>query len=130
MLFPGVTGLGAPVFVTLKSYCPAPATVTFAVAVLLDGFESGVAVEVLAVSEMIVPDAVPAPTVTTSVKVDVAPEASVPIVQVTFPPEPGLGQLHTVPVCANEKNVVFVGIASLNVTVVAAAGPSFVTVMM
>lgn len=128
-MFPGVTGFGAPVLVTLRSYCPAPATVTFAVAVLLEGFESGVAVEVLAVSEIIVPDAVPDPTFTTSVKVDVAPAPNVAIVQVTFPPEPGLGQLHAVPVCKNETNVVFVGIASLNVTVVAAAGPSFVTVM-
>jgi hypothetical protein len=94
---------------------------------LLPGFESGVEVDVVAVS-VIVPDAVPA-TLTTSVKVVVAPEASVPIVHVTLPPEPGLGQLHAVPVCRNETNVVFVGIASLNVTVVVADGPSFVTVM-
>lgn len=129
MLFPGVTGLGDPVLVMLRSYCPADATVTFAVALLLEGFESGVAVEVLAVSEITVPEAVPDATFTTSVNVDVAPGASVPIVHVTFPPEPGLGQLHTVPVCANEKNVVFVGTVSLNVTVVAAEGPWFVTVM-
>ena len=45
MLFPGVTGLGDPGLVTLRSYWPADATVTFAVALLLEGFESGVAVE-------------------------------------------------------------------------------------
>jgi hypothetical protein len=103
--------------------------VTFTVALLLPGFESGVDVDVVAVSEMIVPDAVPDATLTTSVNVVVAPEASVPIVHVTLPPEPGVGQLHTVPVCMNETNVVLVGIASLNVTVVAEEGPSFVTVM-
>ena len=74
------------------------------------------------------PEVVADATVTTSVKVVVAPDASVPIVHVTFPPEPGLGQFHAVPLCANETNVVFVGMASLNVTVVADEGPSFVTV--
>jgi hypothetical protein len=104
MLLPGVTGFGDAELVTLRSYWPAEATVTFVVALLLPGFGSGVAVEVLAVLVMTVPEAVPAVTVTIRVNVVVAPEGSDAMVQLTA--APGAGQTHVVPVCARETKVV------------------------
>lgn len=77
---------------------------TFTVELLLEGFGSGVEVEVLAVLVMTVPEAVPAVTVTIKVKVVVAPEGSEAMVQLTD--APGAGQTHVVPVCANEVKVV------------------------
>ena len=125
MLFPGVTGFGDAELLTLRSYWPADATVTFTVELLLDGFGSGVAVEVLAVLVTTVPDAVPATTVTTRVKVVVPPEGNDAMVQLTD--APGAGQTHAVPACARETKVVCVGITSVKVTAVAAAGPLFFT---
>src|SRR5271154_5215743 len=104
MLFPGVTGFGDAELVTLKSYWPAEATVTFTVELLLDGFGSGVEVEVLAVLVMTVPEAVPAVTAPLKVQAVVAPEGSEATVQLTD--APGAGQTHAVPVCANEVKVV------------------------
>src|SRR5271154_1950273 len=104
MLLPGVTGFGDAELVTLKSYWPADATVTFTVELLLDGFGSGVGVEGLAVVVMTVPEAVPAVTATIKVKVVEAPEGSETMVQLTD--APGAGQTHTVPVCANEVKAV------------------------
>jgi hypothetical protein len=126
MLFPGVTGFGDAELVTLKSYWPAEATVTLTVELLLEGFGSGVEVEVLAVLVMTVPEAVPAVTVMIKVNVVVAPEGSDAMVQLTT--VPGAGQLHAVPVCAREENVVCAGIASVNVTELVAAGPLLCTV--
>lgn len=125
MLFPGVTGFGDAELVTLKSYWPADATVTFTVELLLDGFGSGVAVDVPAVLVITVPDAVPATTVTISVKVVVPPEGKDAMVQLTE--APGAGQTQALPVCARETNVVCAGIASVKVTAVAAAGPLLCT---
>jgi hypothetical protein len=76
MLLPTLTGLGDAVVVSIKSNCPAVATVTIAVELLLPGFESVVVELVLAVFEIFVPEAVPAPTVTVNVKVVVAPEGN------------------------------------------------------
>jgi len=103
-LFPAVTGFGAAVLVTLKSYWPAVATVTFTVELLLEGFGSGVDVDSLAVLVMTVPEVVAAATVTIRVKVVVAPEGSDAIVQLTA--APGAGQTHVVPVCARERKAV------------------------
>src|SRR5580698_1128956 len=125
-LFPAVTGFGSALLVTLKSYWPADATVTFTVALLLEGFGSGVEVEVLAVLVMTVPDAVPAVTVRISVNVVVAPGGSDAMVQLTA--VPGAGQDHVVPVCASEEKVVFAGIVSAKVTLLVAAGPLLCTV--
>ena len=52
------------------------ATVTTAVDWWVPGFESGVAVPVLAVLEIFVPDTVSAPTVTVKVNVVLAPEGN------------------------------------------------------
>jgi hypothetical protein len=126
MLFPGVTGFGDAELVTLKSYWPAEATVTFTVELLLEGFGSGVEVEVLAVLVMTVPEAVPAATVMIRVNVVVAPAGSDAMVQLTA--VTGAGQTHAVPVCASETKVVLAGIVSVNVTELVAAGPLLCTV--
>jgi hypothetical protein len=125
-LLPSVTGLGAAELVTLKSACPAVATTTVAVALLLFGFGSVVEEDTFAVSVIGVPEAVPAFTVTTTVNVVEAPEARVAFEQVSVPltteqlhPAAGTGVVET--------NVVFMGIASLRATVVAVAAPLFVT---
>ena len=126
-LFPGVTGFGEAELVTLKSYWPAEATVTFTVELLLEGLGSGVPVAVLAVLVITVPEAVAAATVTIRVKVVLPPEGNDAMVQLTE--APGAGQTHAVPVCARETKVVCAGIASVKVTAVAAAGPLFFTTM-
>ncbi|HEY2544444.1 MAG TPA: hypothetical protein VGI46_00110, partial [Candidatus Acidoferrum sp.] len=61
------------------------ATTSVAVAELLFGFGSVVVEETFAVSEMTVPEAVPALTVSTTVKVVEAPEASVALEHVRVP---------------------------------------------
>src|SRR5579864_2102142 len=126
MLLPSVTGLGVAALVTLKSDCPAVATTSVAVALLLFGLGSIVVEETFAVSVMTVPEAVPAFTVTTTVNVVEAPEARVAFEQVSVPltteqlqPAAGAGVAET--------NVVFAGIASLKATVLAVAAPLFVT---
>src|SRR5271155_1948161 len=111
MLFPGVTGFGEAELVTLKSYWPAEATVTVTVELLLEGFGSGVLVAVPAVLVITVPDAVPAATVTTRVKVVLPPDGNDAMVQLTE--APGAGHTHAVPVCPRETKVVCAGIASV-----------------
>src|SRR5271163_4514199 len=76
MLLPSVTGLGKAELVTLRSAWVADATVTFAVALLFPVFGSSTPETTLAVLVMIVPFAVPAVTVTTTVIVAVFPDGS------------------------------------------------------
>jgi hypothetical protein len=125
MLFPAVTGFGDAELPSLRSNWPAVATVTIAVELLLPGFESVVVDVVLAVFEIFVPDVTPAPTVTVSVNVVVAPEGRGFMLHVTV----GVvdGHAHAVPVCVRVRNVVLAGIGSLSATFAAAAGPLFVT---
>src|SRR5262245_47883076 len=96
MLFPAVTGSGVPVLVTCRSACPAVPTAIFTVAELFPGTVSLLAVVTVAVSEMIVPAAVPAFTLIVSVKFAIAFGASVAIVQVIapVPPTTGFVQAH------------------------------------
>ncbi len=65
ILLPAKTGFGDADAVTERSACVAVATTTFAFASLLLGFGSGVLELTAAVSEMTVPEAVPAVTLTT-----------------------------------------------------------------
>ena len=126
MLFPPVTGFGIAELVTLRSAWPAVATTSVAVALLLLGFGSVVVDETSAVSVITVPAAVPTFTVSTTVNVAEAPDASVAFKQVSVP----LTTEQTHPAEGDgvaETNVVFAGIASLNPTVLAAAAPLFVT---
>ena len=105
------------------------ATTTFAVASLLVGLGSNVVAVTLAVSEMIVPDAVPAVTFRTGENVAVPPDASALMVQVIVPvaPTAGVEQLQPDGV-GIETKVVLAGSASVKVTVEAEAGPLFLTI--
>ena len=128
MLFPARTGLGDAEVVTARSVWVAPATVTFAVAVLLDGLGSGVADETVAVSDRVVPEAVPALTLKTGWNVADAPAARVAMVHVMVPVPPTDGVMQDQPAGgAREKKVVFVGTVSVKLTEEAADGPAFMT---
>lgn len=124
---PARTGFGVPVFVTAKSAWPAVATTTVAVAELLEGFGSVVLEETVAVSLMSVPDAVAGLTVTVTLNVVDAPGAkdgmlhAIDVREHVQPLVPDVG--------TTETNVVFVGVAELQVTVLALAGPALATTM-
>jgi len=125
MLFPAVTVLGAAELVSMRSNCPAVATVTTTLELLLPGFESVVVDEVLAVFVIFVPETVAPGTVTIRVNVVVPPDGNEVSVQCTL--VVGAGQVHAVPDCARLEKVVPVGMGSLNCTFAAAAGPLFPT---
>src|SRR5882762_6554138 len=75
-----------------------------------------------------VPGVVVVATCTTRGKLAVAPEASEPIVQVIVPALPTAGVVQLQPAGVGmDTNVVPVGITSVNVRVVAVAGPLLVT---
>ena len=76
ILFPASTGFGEPELESTRSNWPAVATVTIAVELLLFGLESSVVELVLAVLVILVPEAVPAGTVTRKVNVVLPPEGN------------------------------------------------------
>jgi|ERR1700730_17328685 hypothetical protein len=126
MLLASVTGFGVAELRTLKSACPAVATTTVAVALLLLGFGSVVVEETLAVTAIDVPEAVPAITFSTTVNVVEAPAGSVGFEQPRVPltteqVQPAAGK------AVAETNVIVAGIASLKATLLAVAAPLFVT---
>src|SRR5205809_2479077 len=104
--------------------------VVVAVALLLPGVTSVVALETDAVLLSVVPLAVVALTLTISVNVAVAAGVIVAIVDwsVPVPPTGGVVEVQ-VAGAVNETNVVFAGMASLSVTVWALLGPRLLTVM-
>jgi hypothetical protein len=111
MLLPGSTGLGDAVLVTLRSNCPAVATVTLVVAVFVSGSGSVTLEVIFAVSETTVPDGVDEFTLSTIVNVAVPPEAKVAIVPVTVPvpPTEGVVQLHAPLAHVSDPNVAYTG---------------------
>jgi hypothetical protein len=113
--------------VTAMSAWLACATVTLAVALLFELLGSVIDEEPMSVSVMIVPVAVPAFTFVTRMNEPVEPLARVAMLQVIVPvaPTAGVEQPH-VPGLVRETNVVFVGIASVKLTVAAVAGPLLV----
>src|SRR2546427_904823 len=129
MLLPAVTGSGVPTLLTLMSAWPATPTAMLTVAELFPATVSRVVVVTVAVSEIIVPAAVPGFTRTTNWKFAVVAGGSVAIVHVMFPVAPTAGRTHAHPggVTA-EKNVVFAGTAWVKLTVAALLGPRLVTV--
>src|SRR5580658_5919357 len=131
MLLPSVTGLGEAELVTLRSAWVAEATVTFAVALLLPVFGSSRPETTPAVSVMIVPFAVPAVTVTTTVIVAVFPDGSAGAVVSEQLMVFGVvvvisEQTHPVGAVAETKDV-FAGRLSVTVVFGEAAGPLLVT---
>src|SRR5262245_13820541 len=122
-------GSGESVLVTARSARAMTAVV--ALAVLLPGEGSVVALAALALLERVEPSATPAPTRTTIVKAADSLAATVPLEKTMFPVPPTAGALvaHPVPVVTvAETNVVFVGTASVTVAVCALLGPLLVRV--
>lgn len=128
MIFcPAFTGFGLAAFVTLRSACVAPATPIVTVAELFEELVSREAVATVAVSVMMVPDAVPVGTLYTAVMVAVEPGGTLGLVQETGE---AFGQVQAPPpvvTAATDTKVVFAGVASLNVAVLQLLGPLLVT---
>lgn len=125
-VFPAVTLVG-PEFVTLRSACVFDVTAIFTVAVLLFVFVSLVAEATVTVSEMIVPAAVPAATLYTTVTVPVEPGGTLGLVQETGAL---FGQVQVPPpvvTTAADTKLVFAGVGSVSVAVEQLLGPLLVT---
>src|SRR5580698_10932719 len=117
MVLPASTGPAVAVFVTDKSASAVTRVVT--VWLLFARLGSKVAALTSAVLEIVVPSGVLGDTVTTTVKLAEAPNASVPMVPVIVPvpPTAGLVKLNVGPeICASEKNVVLAGMSSVKAT--------------
>lgn len=97
-------------------------------AVLLAGLGSDVDELAEAISLIAVPAAVPAVTVSTTVKL-AEPAAKLGLVQLMVPAFPAVGVLHDHPAGSvpMEKNVVFAGVVSVKLAPVAMLGPALVT---
>jgi hypothetical protein len=121
ILAPAATGLGTPLFVTAKSQTTMTVVVT--VVLLLAELGSLVAEETDEFA-VIVPAATVEATFTTITMSADVPAARLGLVQVT---EVVVVQVQPAG-AETDTNVVFVGIASVKLTVVAAAGPLLVTV--
>src|SRR5947199_317177 len=119
MLLPAKLGSGVSVFVTARSAWVC--TVVVAVPVLLPLIGSVVVVAAVAELLMVVPLAVPAPTLTTMVKTAVSPAVTADF-EKTIGPE--VLVLQPLPVVTTaETSEVFAGTASLTVTLLASDGP-------
>jgi len=113
MLLPAVTGLGLPVFVTVRSQRSPTPTITVVVLLLEFGSDVAAVTEEFAV---IVPPSTVAGTFTTITMSAALPEARMAeSVQTTFPVDPTGGAVHVHPDGAStDSNVVFVGVVSVN----------------
>ena len=126
-MLPAATEVGDAEFVVTRSACDAKATTSAAVALLLAGLGSVVDELAVAVSFIAVPAAVPAFTVTTTVKLAV-PGAKLGLVQVIRPVPPTDGVVHDQPAGnVTEAKVVFDGVLSVRLAAVAVLGPPLVT---
>jgi hypothetical protein len=126
MLDPAVTGFGVPLLVTVKSQ----ATFTLVTTLVLLFEERGSDVVADTEDAAVIEVAVTvAGTLSTTMMLADAPEARLGFVHVIVPvaPPPGVVQVHPAGV-EMDANVVFVGVASVNVAPAAAAGPLLVTV--
>ena len=123
---PAVTGLGVPLFVTVRSHATFTGVLT--VVVLLELMGSDVVAETLAVAVIGLAVTI-AGTLTTTVMFAVAADASVGLLQVMVLVPPMAGFVHVQPAGAEtDWYVVFVGVASVKTTPVAVAGPLLVMV--
>src|SRR5581483_147916 len=125
MLLPANTGSGESVMVAVRSACVC--TVVVAVAELLPEDGSVVVEAAVAVLLIVAPLAVLALTLTTMVKTAVSEAATVAFekTMLPVPPTAGLVVDQPVPVVTTaDTKVVFVGTASVTVTVCASDGPA------
>jgi hypothetical protein len=126
---PSSTGFGVAVFTMATSALLAFATTAVAVALFVVNPGTMLLAVAVSVSEMFVPEAVPGFTCSTSVKFAVAFTARLGSVQVMVPVPPTGGtvpQVHPAGGVIDWK-FVFGGVVWVKLAVVAAAGPSFVT---
>src|SRR5712675_357021 len=120
MLLPAITGLGVPLLVTAKSH--SGVTLVTTVVLLLARLGSPVVAEIDEFAVMVATTTDGATFTTTMISAD-APAARFGSVQVT---EAVITQVQPAG-AETETNVVLAGIASVKLTVEAAAGPLFVT---
>ena len=128
-MLPAATGFGLAELVTLKSAWVVPATPMVTVAELSLLLVSVVGVATVAVSVMMVFAGVPAATLTMTgnVLVEVGAKVGSEQLMVPVPPTAGRLQVHPEGTGLSEKNVVLVGITSVNVAVEQLLGPPSVT---
>jgi hypothetical protein len=127
---PSVTGFGVAVLTIAMSALVALATITVALAVLFVRPGTMFVAVAVAVFVMLVPEGVPEPTWSTSVKFAVVPEVRLASVHVIVPVPPTGGsvpQVHA-PGAVIDTNVVFGGVTWVKLTPVAVAIPRFLTV--
>ena len=129
MLPSATLGLGEAVFTIAMSALFALATTTTAVAVLLVRPGTRLVAVAVALSAILVPEAVPALTCSTRVRFAIAFTARLlPSLQVMVPAAPTAGVVQVQPPgTVMDWKFVFGGVVWVNVTDVAAAGPLFVT---
>lgn len=125
-MLPAETELGEAVLVATRSACVISATTSAAVAVLLAVLGSGTDELTVTVSLIAVPAAVPAFTLTFTVKLE-EPDAKLGSVQLMVPVLPTAGVVHDHPAgIVMDWNVVFGGVTSVRLAEVAALGPALV----
>lgn len=113
--------------VVIKSAWVAVATTSAALAALLPGFGSDVDEFTIAVLLIAVPAVVPAVTCRTTVKL-ADPAVKLGLVQVMVPVPPTTGVIHDHPAATTiDWYVVFAGVVSVRLALVAVLGPAFVT---
>ena len=126
-LLPAATEDGDATFVVTRSAWVARATTSAAVAVLLAELGSEIAELTVAVLLTAVPAAVPAVTFKATLKL-AEPAAKLGSVQLMVPVAPTAGVVHDHPAGGvTDTNVVFAGVVSVRLAVVAVLGPAFVT---
>jgi hypothetical protein len=127
-LLPAATDAGEAEFVVTRSACVPRATTSAAVALLFVEFGSLVDELIVAVSLIAVPATVPAVTFSTTGKLAV-PGAKLGFVHVMVPALPTVGSMHDHPpgTGVSETNVVFGGVFSVKLALVAVLGPALVT---
>jgi hypothetical protein len=128
-LLPALTDAGEPELLVIKSAWDAVATTSVAVALLLLALGSVVEELMLAVSVITVPGGFPDVfTVTTTGKLAV-PGAKLGFVQVIVPALPTAGSTHAHPtgIGLRDTKLVFGGVTSVKLALVAVLGPALVT---
>src|SRR5580700_9975951 len=123
MFDPAVTGFGTPLLVTERSHSIATFVTVVFVSVATEFVADRIEVAVIVVAVTL------AATFTTTTILATSPTAKEGSLQVTVPVAPTAGVVHVQPTGAiTDAYVVLVGVASVKVAVVAAAGPLFVIV--
>ena len=123
---PGTTGFGEAALLTERSGCATVPTIVVAVARLLAAFGSETTELTCAVSAITVPFGVKGFTHTMTVN-SAVPGGISDAVQTSVPPGPGMLHIHPAG-GVTLRNVVFAGIVSENVRLVASLGPLLVIV--